>query len=171
MKKVQKTTQNQQSTQNQQYSGNQTNKFDWMNTPINAEMQSVIDAANAPTGADPAIAQRFAGMEEDVRRSKMDPLGAFTTPFVRERSQLSDILKLGATRDKAMREDAFNQQQGAFSKKLAAAQMTGPRLIQTGSTSSGNSSGTSAGSGTSTTSTGNNLFGDIFGMATGAIGL
>lgn len=154
------------SQQQQQYAGQTTSQYGFFDTPINAQMQAVIDAANAPAGADPAIANRYAAMEQNVIRSKADPLGAYTTPFVRERAQLSQRNSLLAERDKAMREDAFNREQNQFGRLATAASMTAPRFAQTGGTTSGTSSGTS--SGNSTTTQGKDMFGNIIDIGLGA---
>lgn len=121
-------------TSNQQYSNN----YGYMNTPINAQMQAVIDASTKKDQVDPSIMHRYAEMGEDLKRSYMDPFGAATSPDVREKAQRSGLMKLGAQRDKAMRE-GYNEIQGLqFGRQMAAASLTAPQLVQTG----GNASGT-----------------------------
>lgn len=107
-------------------------------------------------------------MEEDVRRSKMDPMGAYTTPFVRERATLSSLLSLGSQRDKAIREDRFRAENDRFGRQVTAATLTAPRFVQQGSTTSGSSSGTSTGSSTGQTSQGKDLLGNILDIGMGA---
>lgn len=125
--------------------GTTTQTYDWKAPPINAQTQDVIDMANEPVGSDPSIAHRFAGMEEEVRRRYQDPMGAYTTPFVRQAAQLGSILKIQTERDKAMREDYHGQQGTKFNQKLAAAGLTMPSLVGTGGSTSGSYSGSSSG--------------------------
>ncbi len=175
-KQVTKTTTQQQ--QNQQYqgtasqSGANTNTYGFMSAPINAQTQGVIDAANTPAGSDPGLHARYAQAEEDVRRQYQDPMGAYTTPFVRQRAQLEQMQKIRASEDQAKREDYYNQQQQQFGRKLAAAQLTNPTLVNTGGTQTGTSStsGSSSGmqTGTGTGSTGQNAFGQILDLGLGA---
>ncbi len=124
-------------SQNSQYS----NQYGWQQAPINAQTQAVIDAANGPTAVDPSVQHRYASMAEDLERSYSDPFGAGTSPDVREKAQRSGKMKLGAERDKAMRESYYEGQGMKFGQKLAAAGLTQPTLVNTGGSSSGSSSG------------------------------
>lgn len=118
---------------NQQF----TNSYGFMNTPITAEMQSVIDASKEPTQVDPSIGNRYATMKEDVVRSYDDPFGAATSPDTRHKAQLSRMLTLDRDRDKSMREGYHDASQTGFMKKTAAAALTMPQMVQTGGSSSG----------------------------------
>lgn len=170
-KQKQETKSTQQGSQTQQYQGAQTNQYGFIDTPINAQLQSVIDSANGPALADPSIQGRFATAEEDIRRSKMDPLGAYTTPFVRERATLSNLLTLGSQKDKAIREDRFRAENDRFGRQVTAASLTAPRFVQQGSTTSGSSSGTSTGSSTGVSTQGKDLFGNLIDVGLGAASL
>lgn len=124
-------------SQSSQYS----NQFGWAEAPINAQMQRVIDDANAPAHADPSTMHRFAAAEEQLDRSYNDPFGAATSPDVREKAQRSGHLTLTRERDKAMREGEFEANQVKFGQRLAAAGLTQQQLINTGGTSSGSQQG------------------------------
>lgn len=115
-----------------------TSRYDFLNVPINAQLQSVLDMANEPVGADPSITHRYASMEDEVRRSNADPFGAGTSADVRQKSQLSRILGIQKERDKAMREDHYRAKDTEFARKSAAAAFTMPQAVQTGGTSTGN---------------------------------
>lgn len=114
-----------------------TSNFDWKGAPINAQTQGVIDMSNKDVGTDPATIGRWAGMEEEVRRSGDDPFGAATSPDVRAKSQLSRILSIRRDRDQAMRSDYHQGQDTMFARKTAAAALTMPQLVQTGGSSQG----------------------------------
>jgi|SRR5580765_1835104 len=114
-----------------------SSQYAWNTPPINAQTQSVIDAANAPVEADPATIGRYGAMEETVRHQTNDPFGAATSPDVRAKSQLSRILSIQRDRDQAMRADRHDAQASSFARKTAAAALTTPQLTQTGGTSSG----------------------------------
>lgn len=115
-----------------------TSQYDWLSSPVNSQMQGVLDMANKPVQADPSIQHRYASMEEDVRRSTADPFGAGTSADVRQKSQLSRILGVQKDRDKAMREGYHQAEDTSFGRKTAAAALTMPQLVQTGGTSTGN---------------------------------
>lgn len=173
-----KTTQKQNQTQTSQHtgtstqSGSNTNDYGYLDRPIDAQTQGVIDMANEAPGSDPGLHARYARMKDDVQRSTMDPLGAYTTPFVRQRAQLGQMLKISSMEDQAKREDAYNQKQNQFGRKLAAAQLTRADLVNKGGsyTSTGTQSGTSSGtmSGTSTSETGKPWWSTLIDVGVGA---
>ena len=123
--------------QNQQYS----NTYGWMNTPINAQMQNVIDMANQPLQSkiDPSIQHRYAAMGEELERSYLDPFGPATSPDVRAKALRAAKLKLGAEADKAKRESFDDRSGEQFMRSVTAASMTAPQLVSTGGSSSGTS--------------------------------
>lgn len=110
-----------------------------MNTPINAQMQNVIDMANQPLEArvDPSIMHRYASMGDKLERSYLDPFGPQTSNDARFKAIKSARLKLGAERDKAMRESYDDRSGEQFGRAMAAASLTAPQLVQTGGTASG----------------------------------
>lgn len=122
-------------TSNQQYS----NTYGYMNTPVTHEMQHVLDMANQPLQAriDPSIFHRYAEMGAELERSYMDPFGAATSPAVREKALRAQKLKLGADRDKALRESYDDRSGEQFARAMAAASLTAPQLVQTGGNASG----------------------------------
>lgn len=111
--------------------------------------------------ADPRVGYSFARTRRNVADSYSNPYGSYTTPALRDamlRSQLEDI---GQQEAQALSEENYARQGLQYAQRADVANMTQPRMVQTGG--SGTSSGTSSGSGTSNVQQSGGALGSIIG--------
>jgi len=128
------------SKKKQETKSSQTNtaSYGWEKSPITPEIQGVIDIANKPVSINPAIQGMYGQLEGEIKNSYNDPFGSYTNQDVKEKSLRSNLHKLAADKGRAMNEGFFDAENQQFGRKVAAAGMTAPQLVQTGSTSTGN---------------------------------
>lgn len=124
---------------NQQQTQSYQSTYNWERPPITPEVQNVIDEANSPAQIDPSIAGIYGNISNQILNSYNDPFGAKTTQAVREKSLRSNLLKVGTERAKAQNQAYWDAKNTGFSRKVTAAGMTAPQLVQTGGSSNANS--------------------------------
>lgn len=131
------------------------NTFDYKTAPVTPQTQAVFDMKAAK---DPTIPYRYANMKKDYENSFNNPLGAYTTPAVREAANRSFGQHLAMDEAQANQKAQFNADNTNYARAVTEAQMTAPQLIQ------------SRGNSTATTTESGGLLGNILGGVAG-IGL
>jgi hypothetical protein len=138
-------------TQNQ----TQNNTFGYVPAQITPEMEAV---KNMKAQTDPTIPYRYANLRQQNADSFNNPLGSYTTPAVREAAQRVSNQRLAMDEAQATAESQYNADNENYNRAANYAQITAPRFVQTGGSSTGTSTQTQSGG----------LLGDILG---GAIGI
>jgi hypothetical protein len=113
----------------------QTNTYQYLTpptTPAVTELQGMVQK-----GSDPSIPFHFAQQREDLANSYMNPLGAATSPAVRDAANRVAGQRLGMAEQEAIKASNFNANNQAFGQQSTIAGLTSPQLVQTGGTSSG----------------------------------
>ena len=75
---------------------------------------------------DPGLAYGFARRRADLERVARNPLGAYSTPEMREQLQRSDTGELGQQEAQAMRAGQYDVNQQEMNKRLALAHLNAP---------------------------------------------
>lgn len=153
-----KKKQTQQTTQNQNFQN--TNTYGFMSAPETADVAAVRDFKFQ---ADPSIGYAFGSAKNAIGNSFNNPLGGNYSPQMRDAILRSSLSGLAQQESQAKSEANQALQGSQFAQKNVVANLTAPRLVQTGG--SGSSSGT--GSGT-TTQSGGLLESLLVGGASGA---
>lgn len=89
---------------------------------------------------DPSVGYAFARARRKIGETFQNPIGGYTSAATREAEQRNRYQEMGQQEAQAMQEAAAAAQQQEYVKRLALAEMLGPKVVQTGS------SGTSSGS-------------------------
>jgi hypothetical protein len=97
----------------------------------------------SPITADPSIPYAYASAREKLNNSYNNPLGAYTSPAVRDAVARSAGKGLDMQEQAASESSRRAAQDTAFGQQSYIAQLTDPRLLQTGGSSSGTLNGTS----------------------------
>lgn len=92
-------------------------------------------AAMVDQGSDPSIPYHFAQKRQDLNNSYMNPLGAYTSPAVRDAANRVAGERMSMDEAEAIKESNFLQQQAAFDRQAAVVNATMP--FQTGGVSTG----------------------------------
>lgn len=140
-------TQQQSGTQ----SGNQqqqfTNQYGWEQMP---DSQDIAALRGYREQVDPSIGASYSRRQTNLRSSYQNPLGAYTTPAMRDAALRSQEGELEQEYGQAQRQ-GYNDIQGRTGQRLAGlASLTAPNMVQSGGSSSGTSSGTYSGTGSNT---------------------
>lgn len=125
---------NKQQTQQQQ---SFQNTYSTINPQGNEYTQSLQDWKPQ---VDPSVGYSFARARRNIANTFQNPLGGYTSAGTREAEQRNRYQDLGQQEAQAMQEAAFAANQQEYAKRLALADMLGPKVVQTGG--SGQSSGT-----------------------------
>lgn len=96
----------------------------------------------SPVTPDPGIAYSFARQRNDLGNSYKNPLGAYTSPAVRDAATRSVGQSFDMNERVASESSRRAAQDQAFGQQSYVTQLTDPNFVQTGGTSSGNMSGT-----------------------------
>jgi hypothetical protein len=131
-------------TQNQQQNFNNTSTYDWMKHPGSADIDAV---RNFKFTADPRIGYAFGNAKNQAANSFNNPLGGVYSPQMRDSILRSSLSDLAQKEGQAYSEANQGLQGQQFSQRALVANMTTPRLVQSGSSGTGNSSGTTVQSG------------------------
>lgn len=125
-----------QQTQNQSYNNQNTyGQITPTDTPDIAAMRDF------QFNVDPAIASTYGAARQRVNNSFNNPIGGAYSPNMKDAMLRSSNRDLSQQQAEA-HSSAFNQNQGQqFGQKAAVAGMTAPRILQTGSSGTGNMSG------------------------------
>lgn len=119
----------------QDYQG--VNTFDWKTTPDTPDIQAVRDFKIT---ADPRIPYLYGSAKRNIAGTYRNPLGANQTAATRDAGQRTQFADLAQSEAEASNESYQGTQGARFGQKLSVAQMTAPRLVQSGQ--SGSQSGT-----------------------------
>jgi hypothetical protein len=112
----------------------QTNTFGYVPAQVTKEMQAVIDMK---AQKDPTIPYRSAAQREDLANSYSNPLGSYTTPAVREAVNRSAGQRLAMDEAQANAESQFNVDNENYNRAVTGANLSAPRFVQTGGSSTG----------------------------------
>lgn len=110
-----------------------TNTYQYLtppSTPATTQLQSMVQ----PVTPDPTIPYSFARQREDYGNSFLNPLGAYTSPAVREAANRIAGERLSQTQNVAQQASLAEAQQRAFGQQAAVAGMLQPQLVQSGGT-------------------------------------
>jgi hypothetical protein len=124
------------SNTNQQTQGIVRNDYGWMTAPETADT-ATLRSMVAPITPDPSIPYAFAAQRQRLGNSFNNPLGAYTSPAVRDAVGRSAGKALGMEERVASELSRRAAQETAFGQQAHIAQMTDPRLVQTGGSSTG----------------------------------
>lgn len=111
----------------------QTNTFSQITpqaTQATTNLQGMVNQ-----GTDPSIPYHYAQQREDVNQSFQSPLGAYTTPAVRDAANRVTSERLGMEEAQATQASKFLGDQAAFDRQAAVAGFTQPQIVNSGGTS------------------------------------
>lgn len=100
-------------------------------TPQVTQLQSM-----ASQGSDPSIPFAYAQRREDINNSFQNPLGAYTSPAVRDASHRVANERMSIDESEAVKASKFNTDQANFGRQATVAGLTQP--VQTSGTSTTN---------------------------------
>ena len=126
---------------NQQQSGSSTASYGWQAPPETADV-TALRGMVSPVTPDPGIAYSFAKQRNDLGNSYKNPLGAYTSPAVRDAATRSIGQAFDMNERVASESSRRQAQDQAFGQQSYVAQLTDPRLVQTGGSSTGTMTGT-----------------------------
>jgi hypothetical protein len=86
-------------------------------------------------GPDPSIRYAMATGREDLNNSYANPLGAATSPAVRDAANRVAGQRYGMLENQAIQESNFNNNAANFGRQATVAGLTAPQLVQSGGTS------------------------------------
>lgn len=116
----------------------QQNTYGHIDTPITPQMQA-LQAMKAK--ADPNIPYYAATERKRLENSYSNPFGSYTPPAVQEALRRNTSQGLAQQEAQAMAESQFNADNANFNRQAMVAQMTQPKFVQTGGTSTQTQSG------------------------------
>jgi hypothetical protein len=96
----------------------------------------------APIEADPSIPYLFGAERERLNNTYNNPLGAYTSPAVRDAVNRSAGKALNMQEQQTSEASRRASQDQAFGQQSYIAQLTDPRLLQTGGSTTGTLNGT-----------------------------
>jgi hypothetical protein len=108
----------------------QTNTYGWQtppSTPATQQLQSMVQQ-----GPDPSIRYAMATGRENLENSYQNPLGAATSPAVRDAANRVAGQRYGMLENQAIQESNFNNNQANFGRQSVVAGLQQPQLVQTG---------------------------------------
>lgn len=120
----------------------QKNTYEYVPTPVTpavTEAQTV--AQDMRKTVNPRIRSAYAGMRQQQNESFDNPFGAYTTQAVRDASKRNSDLSLHQQEAQALTEADYMANATDFERQMALAQLTAPKLVQTGGTSTATQSG------------------------------
>ncbi len=112
----------------------QTNTYSHMTAPDTQDTIRLRELANQNQGPDPSIRYAFANARKDLDNSYQNPLGAYTSPAVRDAANRASSERLGMAQNVALQDSNRASQQQQFGQQSALAGLTAPQLVQTGGT-------------------------------------
>jgi hypothetical protein len=90
---------------------------------------------------DPTIPYNFAQQKEDFNNSYVNPLGAYTTPAVRDAAVRANNERMNVAQSQAVQGSQYNADNTNYGRTAGVAAMTAPQLVQTGGTQTQTQSG------------------------------
>jgi hypothetical protein len=115
-----------------------TNTYQYLQPP---DTQDIKDLRSMDIQEDPGIGHQFALLKENVHNSYMNPLGAYTTPDVREKQLRATDMDINQQETQAHRVGQYDVNQQRIGKQTGLAALTAPKLAQTGGTQTTTQSG------------------------------
>jgi hypothetical protein len=99
-----------------------------------AQTNAESAAQRLRTMIDPTIRKYYGDAERALDESFNNPLGAYTTAAVRDNSLRAAKFDLNQAKAEALAGAEYSAGQGDFANQMALAQLTQPRIVQTGGT-------------------------------------
>lgn len=112
------------------------NQYGWNTPPGTADIEAL---RNFQFRSDPRLPHTFARARQNVEGTYDNPTGGFTTPQIKDANLRTAYEDIGQQEGQAYREENYGRQGLDYSRLADIAQMTAPRLTQTGGTSTGTS--------------------------------
>ncbi len=116
----------------------QENTYGHVDTPITPQIKA-LEAMKAKT--DSSIPFNFSARRENLDNSYRNPLGSYTSPAVREAMQRNAGAGLAMQEAQAVQNSQYAADNTNFDRQALLAQMTTPKFVQTGGTSTQTQSG------------------------------
>jgi len=113
----------------------QTNSYQYLtppSTPATTQLQSMVQS---PTQIDPSIPYSYGREREDYQNTFQNPLGAYTSPAVRDAAQRVMGERLSEGESAAEQSSRLASQGQAFGQQATVAGLTAPQLVQSGAIS------------------------------------
>jgi hypothetical protein len=112
--------------------------YGYMNTPDTPDIIAARQAAQEDQGADPSIGYRYARQRQNL--NQISPFGANYAPETREAMKYARGGELEQAEGAERQADFYNRKQRKFQNLYGMAGLTGPKLVQTGGSSTGSTS-------------------------------
>jgi hypothetical protein len=112
----------------------QTNSYGWQAPPPTADVSALREMKAT---VNPSIPFQYAKQREALQNSYQNPLGSHTTPAVREAATRATNQAMAQDEAQANAASQFDADNQNFLRQSAIAEMTSPRLVQTGGTATG----------------------------------
>jgi hypothetical protein len=125
------------------YEGQTGTQYGWQQMPDTPDISRLRDFEFA---SDPSSPYRFARARQDLDRITNNPYGAYTTPAVRDAQMRTGSMNLTQQAGQTAAEENAVLRGLQYGQRSNVAQLTAPRLVQTGTTSSGSNQETNTGS-------------------------
>jgi len=113
----------------------QTNTPGWSAPPTTADVESLRGMVNGGDYATP-IRNQYARAEQDLSRSYNNPLGAYTSADVRDKSMRSQKLDMQQSLGMDLADAAQENANAKFNRQATVAGLTSPQFYNAKSTSS-----------------------------------
>lgn len=120
----------------QQTTQTQANTYAWQSPPESADVNSIREWKPQ---IDPSLSYSFGRARRALSDSFDNPQGAYTTPAVRDAQQRAGNERLAESEAQAMRGGYADVNNQEMVKRMGLAELTNPRLVQTGGSSTGTS--------------------------------
>lgn len=133
-------------TTNQTQTQNSTMTYGTGPAPDSADIRNLRGMVANPNEIDPRIAFNSAATRRDFNNSFMNPLGAYTTPAVRDAANRNFGRMLNMQEGVAAQGSVRDAQERAFQQQSYLAGLTAPPVVQTSGSSTGTVQGTSVSS-------------------------
>jgi hypothetical protein len=125
-------------TQSQNYAN--TNTYSQIAPEDTADIKAFRDFRPQ---TDPGLAAQYGNAKNQLTSSFNNPLGGYATAGMRDAQQRTGLRNLNQDESQAFRSGAYDQNQQRLGQVSSLAALTAPRLVQSGSSGSGNMTGSS----------------------------
>lgn len=142
--------------------------YDWMDSPGSEDITALRDYKEQ---LDPSIGAAHSRRQTNLRSSFQNPLGANTTPAMRDAILRSQEGELEQDYGQAQRQGYNDMQERTGTRRAMLAGLTAPTLTQTGSSGTGTSSGTNSGTNSQSTPMLPSILGGAMGVGAAALSL
>ena len=118
------------------------NSFEHIPTPITPEIKNAQSVANNLRGAvDPQIRYDYANARTDFNSQFHNPSGKYTTQAERDAMHRAGLKEMAQDETNDTVQGAFDANDNDFQRQKALAQLTAPKLVQTGGTTTSTQGG------------------------------